>query len=81
MDENCLVIIKLLSQHYAIENSREIQEEPTVMGKPVGIVRKIIYNNHRTKYRLVRKKRRRRRRRRNIQKPLYLENRSSQRTV
>ena len=25
------------------------------MGKPVGIVRKTIYNNHGTKYRLVRK--------------------------
>ena len=55
MDENCLVSIKLSSQHCAIENSRKSWENPTVIGKLVGIVRKTIYNNHRTKYRLVRK--------------------------
>ena len=77
MDENCLVSIKLSSQHCAIENFRESWEIPTVMGKPVGIVRRTIYNNHRTKYRLVgksgkgggggrrRRRRRGRRRRRN----------------
>ena len=43
MDENCLVSIKLPSQHYTIENSSDIQEKPAVMGKPMGIVRKTTY--------------------------------------
>ena len=55
MDENCLVSIKLSSQHCSIENSRKIQEKPAVMGKLMGIVRKTIYNNHSTEYNLVRR--------------------------
>ena len=33
----------------------KFRKKPDVMGKPVGIVRKTIYNNHRTKYSLVRR--------------------------
>ena len=55
MDENCLVSIKLSGQHCAMKNSRNIWEKPTVMGKPMSIVRKTISNNHRTEYICVRK--------------------------
>ena len=55
MDENCLVSINRLVSNAQYKISVKFGRKPTVMGKSVGIVRKTIYNNHRTKYRLVRK--------------------------